>query len=120
MNTYIRWTVAAACLISALPASARENASPETKPLPPIHSSPPAKAPPPTASRGELLYENHCTGCHTSVAHVRADHRAKSVADVNAWVNRWAGELKLGWNKDDVTEVTQYLARRYYKFGQKS
>jgi hypothetical protein len=69
-----------------------------------------------TASRGELLYENHCTSCHTSIAHLRTDRRANSVAAVEAWVRRWSGELKLGWGDEEVQAVVRHLAQRYYKF----
>jgi mono/diheme cytochrome c family protein len=65
----------------------------------------PVRGAPPT--RGELLYDNHCTSCHTSIAHVRGNRRANSEAAV---------ELKLGWTEDEVTDVTQHLVNRYYKF----
>jgi hypothetical protein len=65
---------------------------------------------------GELLYENHCTGCHTSRAHLRDRRRATSVPAVKAWVRRWSSELKLGWTDGEIAEVTRHLVRRYYKF----
>jgi len=67
------------------------------------------------ASRGELLYENHCTVCHESGVHIRANRKAKSIADVRGWVERWSGELKLKWSREDIDDVTEFLARRYYK-----
>ena len=70
------------------------------------------------ATRGELLYENQCQGCHTSVLHVRTEHRAQSAADVAAWVRHWAGYNKLGWSEDDALDVTAYLLARYYRFPQ--
>ena len=62
--------------------------------------------------RRELLYENHCTGCHTSRAHLRDRRRATSVPAVKAWVRRWSSELKLGWTTGEIAEVTRHLVRR--------
>lgn len=68
-------------------------------------------------SRGELLYENHCTSCHASIVHIRENHNAKSMADLHGWVQRWADELKLNWSNEEIDDVAQYLAHRFYKFG---
>ena len=94
---------------------ARQDGAADKSPIPTGRNEAPAKAPV-TPTRGELLYQNHCTTCHTSVAHVRSNRRANSVPAVEAWVLRWSGELKLGWTEDEVTEVTQHLVQRYYKF----
>jgi mono/diheme cytochrome c family protein len=68
------------------------------------------------AERGQLLYENHCTGCHASTVHVRSQRKAKAPADVRAWILRWSGELKLAWKDDERADVYRYLNDRYYKF----
>jgi len=96
--TILHLLTATAIALTLAPAQAKEPASPVT------------------STRGELLYENHCTSCHTSTAHLRKDRRATSVAAVEVWVRRWSGELKLGWNDEDVQAVVRHLARRYYKF----
>ncbi len=67
-------------------------------------------------SRGQLLYENDCRGCHESVVHVREQRKASTPAAVEAWVRRWSGELRLGWGDDEVRAVSRYLGERYYKF----
>ncbi len=67
-------------------------------------------------SRGRMLYENHCTRCHTSVLHVRKNRRAVSLKVLEGWVRRWSGEEKLGWSEEEVVEVVDYLNRRYYQF----
>jgi len=67
------------------------------------------------ASRGELLYENHCTVCHDSTVHIRANRKAKSITDLRRWAARWSGELKLNWSSEEIDDVAEYLARRYYK-----
>ena len=66
--------------------------------------------------RGRLLYENHCQSCHASIVHIREQSKAKSPADLRAWIQRWAGELKLTWSADEQADVYQYLNNRHYKF----
>lgn len=73
-----------------------------------------------SAYRGELLYENHCTGCHESIVHIRDNRRAQSVADLRGWVARWSGELKLNWSGEEIDAVAEFLAKRFYKFGNKA
>ena len=70
----------------------------------------------PVPARGQLLYENHCMGCHVSVVHLRTDRRAKSLPEIRAWVMHWSGYLKLRWGKDEVEEVVNHLNRTFYKF----
>ncbi len=72
-------------------------------------------AAPPTGSRGEQLYENNCQVCHTSVVHVREKRRARTLKDLEYWVKRWSGELKLQWSADEINDVVDYLNQRYYK-----
>lgn len=66
--------------------------------------------------RGRLLYENHCQACHASTVHVREHRKAKSPAELRAYIQRWAGELKLPWTADEVDDVYQHLNNLYYKF----
>jgi len=84
----------------------------ETTPQPKPESQPVVPA---TGSRGQMLYEDHCQVCHTSVVHVRETHRARSLKDLEYRVRRWSGELKLPWSADEVNDVVDYLNRRYYK-----
>jgi len=76
----------------------------------------PVTVPAEAGSRGRMLYENHCTRCHTSVLHVRENRRAVSLKALEGVVRRWSGEEKLGWSVEEVGEVVDYLNRRYYKF----
>lgn len=66
------------------------------------------------ASRGKLLYENHCLGCHESVVHVRERRQVKSLTELQAQVARWSAYQNLRWNKEDVGEVVRYLNERHY------
>ena len=70
----------------------------------------------PKFSRGQLLYENHCTTCHASQIHIRSKRKSRSVEDVRGWVIHWERELKLNWNNVDMNDVSNFLAKRFYKF----
>lgn len=72
------------------------------------------------AERGRLLYENHCTVCHTSVVHVREQRKATSRDDLQAWIRRWQQQLDLQWGDTDVNDVMEYLNDRYYGFKSES
>ena len=71
-------------------------------------------------ARGSLLYENHCTVCHTSVVHVRENHKATTREELRSWVERWQKELGLPWTSVDVDDVVEFLNDRYYKLKSES
>lgn len=65
-------------------------------------------------SRGQLLFENHCTRCHTSVVHTRTPHRVNNLNDLSLWVKKWSDVSKLDWNEDEIRAVADYLNTKYY------
>jgi len=67
------------------------------------------------ADRGQLLYENHCKVCHTSVVHVREERKAATRKEIQTWIRRWQKELGLQWGEAEVDDVTEYLNNRYYR-----
>ena len=67
------------------------------------------------ATRGQLLYENHCMVCHTSVVHVREQRKASSREDIQAWIRRWQKELALNWEPGEIDDVAEFLNQRYYQ-----
>lgn len=69
-----------------------------------------------TPSRGQLLYENHCTSCHESVLQIRARHAVRSLPELRAQVGRWAANSRLPWGKEEIEEVVRYLNSRHYGF----
>jgi mono/diheme cytochrome c family protein len=93
-------------------------------PLPPevqdIPSAPnqPAEEPasPAVPSRGQLLYEDHCTTCHESTIHVRENRRTHSLTELRERVEGWAAYLTLHWSRDEVDEVVHHLNSQFYKF----
>jgi mono/diheme cytochrome c family protein len=67
-----------------------------------------------TKSRGQLLYENHCTRCHSSVAHTRTPRRVNNLDELAVWVKKWADLSKLNWSQEELHDVTDYLNAEYY------
>lgn len=68
--------------------------------------------------RGELLYANHCIGCHTVQVHWRDRRLAKDWKGLREQVVRWQAAASLDWSQGDITEVARYLNERYYHFPQ--
>lgn len=83
--------------------------------LPPPAPPAAAKARDAEVPRGQLLYENHCRGCHESVVHVRERRRAATLAALEGWVRHWADAQALGWAEQEIAEVTEFLNARYYR-----
>lgn len=103
-------------LIAASAPAAVGDTTPRDPVLPPANGKKNPDPPHPvTASRGELLYENHCQGCHASQLHIREDRRARSIDELRGWVTRWAEVQKLNWGDEEIGAVTDYLNRRYYR-----
>jgi len=97
-------------LVEAPPPPVVQEALPEQSEAPqkPIKSEVP--------TRGQLLYEDHCTACHESVVHVRETHRTHSLTGLREQVVNWAEYLHLHWGKEEVDDVVQHLNTHYYKF----
>ncbi len=67
-------------------------------------------------TRGQMLYENHCTSCHESMVYIRSKRKAKNYKEVANWVSQRADWLNLDWTIVEKQEVKQYLNERYYKY----
>ncbi len=67
-------------------------------------------------ARGAALYELRCGGCHSESVHGRAKRVATSFEDVRRWVNRWNATLALGWEAEEVDDVTLFLNATYYRY----
>lgn len=68
------------------------------------------------ASRGQTLYEAHCSACHDRSVHGRAVRTARTFEQVREQVVRWQREVGVAWQAEDVDAVTIYLNQRYYRF----
>ncbi len=76
----------------------------------------PLSLPAPPGTRGRMLYENHCLGCHESVLHVREKRTLRSLDELRAAVARWAREAKAPWGQEEDEEVVRHLNRTFYGF----
>ncbi len=70
----------------------------------------------PAPSRGELLYANHCVGCHNQKMHWRDQRQATDWDSLKALVAAWQAREKLAWTDDDVQEVARHLNETIYRF----
>lgn len=68
------------------------------------------------AERGRLLYELRCGQCHSESVHGRPQRDAKTFGEVLAYVLRWNSQLGIGWQKEEIDDVTQYVNDTYYGF----
>lgn len=66
--------------------------------------------------RGKALYENQCTGCHDDRVHTRDARRVQNRGDLQLYVSTWSYHAQLGWSREEIIEVTDYLDRVYYRF----
>lgn len=71
-------------------------------------------ASPPT--RGQLLYENHCSGCHDQQVHWRQNKLARDWNSLRAQVRRWQATAGLGWRNEEIDQVARYLNDTIYRF----
>lgn len=67
-------------------------------------------------TRGQLLYENHCTACHESSLHIRDRRKARDIAGINQWVTRWVSYQKLNWSIEEIQLVANYLNQQFYHY----
>ena len=70
------------------------------------------------ASRGQLLYDNHCIACHTTQMHWRDKKLVTDWASLKVQVRRWQGTAQLNWTEDDIDDVARFLNDAFYKLPQ--
>jgi len=75
-----------------------------------------AAAAEPDLSRGRLLYETHCIGCHDKQVHWREGRLAHDWPTLAAQVRRWQTNTGLGWSQDEIDDVARYLNTTIYRF----
>ena len=77
-----------------------------------------AATPPPTPTRGQLLYANHCVECHNTQMHWRAQRLARDWNSLKGQVRRFQDLARLDWNDDDIEAVARHLNDTIYRFPQ--
>ncbi len=73
----------------------------------------------PPATRGELLYDNHCGACHGQQMHWREKRAVTDWDSLRAMVRRWQGVAQLNWSDEEIDDVARHLNQRYYRFDEK-
>lgn len=73
-------------------------------------------APPESPSRGLLLYQTHCTSCHTKEMHWRDNRKATNWESLKAEVKRWQANASLQWSESDIAQVAAYLNDTIYHY----
>jgi mono/diheme cytochrome c family protein len=76
-----------------------------------VHAQSPA-----LASRGQLLYQNHCIACHATSVHWRDRRLVTDYGSLIAQVGRWEQNAGLGWSSEEILDVVQYLNTTIYRF----
>ena len=69
-------------------------------------------------TRAELLYDTHCTACHTMQVHWRDKRQAYDWDSLKFQVRRWQGNAGLAWTAADIAEVSAYLNETIYRYPQ--
>ena len=82
----------------------------------PLLAQLPAQPPEPQASRGALLYQTHCIGCHDRQIHWRDRKSATDWTSLSAQVRRWQANAGLEWTDEEIDEVVRYLNATIYRF----
>lgn len=57
-----------------------------------------------------------CKSCHEEWAHSRANHKAKSLADVRRRTAAWSTHGGLDWSSEEIDDVAEYLNVHFYHF----
>lgn len=65
--------------------------------------------------RGRLLYDTFCGHCHISGIHYRVGSRVRSREDIIRYVDVWQGEMRLGWSREEIDDVSAWLDWAHYR-----
>ncbi len=66
--------------------------------------------------RGKLLYETHCSACHTLKIHWRERKQATDWNSLKVQVRRWQASIGLSWTDEEITDAADYLNVIHYGF----
>jgi mono/diheme cytochrome c family protein len=66
-------------------------------------------------ARGKMLYDAHCSGCHTAEVHWRDKKLANDWSSLKAQVRRWQSNIGVDWSEEDVNDVARYLNANFYR-----
>ena len=113
----LQWPTALADTGMAVAALEGGSAAPEEA-IPAAEDVQGRRLPAPPASRGQMLYENHCTGCHESVLFVRQQRSVRDLDELRATIIRWLPEARVSWGDEEINDVATHLNRTFYGFAE--
>jgi hypothetical protein len=67
------------------------------------------------AEPAQVTHDTYCIACHDTSVYTRNDRLADDFDAVREQVDRWQGNISLGWSNEEIDEMTAWLARRYYR-----
>jgi hypothetical protein len=67
------------------------------------------------AADAHAMHEQNCVKCHGTEIYTRPDRKVTSYEGLGRQVRRCETALGLRWFDEDITEVTSYLNREYYR-----
>jgi cytochrome c5 len=76
---------------------------------------PPGSTVPPPPTRGQLLYDMHCSACHSSQIHWRDARGVRDWPGLVSQVHQWQERAKLQWSAEDIGEVARHLNDTIYR-----
>lgn len=62
------------------------------------------------------LFAQNCTKCHGTEVFTRPDRKITSYDGLDRQVRRCESALGLGWSDEQITAMTAYLNRDFYRF----
>ncbi len=68
------------------------------------------------ADKGETLYENNCTKCHSTEVFTRDDRGIKSLEGLKNRVKQCNNAVENKLSDDEIKSVADYLNKKFYKF----
>ncbi len=68
--------------------------------------------------RGRQLYENHCQACHSNLLHTPEARKINTLSALQRQVAAWGIHAGQDWGSEEVNDVTLYLDRMFYRFGE--
>ena len=68
------------------------------------------------SAAGKKLYDAHCSGCHNSSVHTRADRKITSLGALDQQLMGCSKGAHVELSDVDRANVEQYLNEQFYKF----
>jgi|ERR1043166_452779 mono/diheme cytochrome c family protein len=76
----------------------------------------PAGAEGPDAARGRVLYNQHCSACHTPGIHGRTTGLPITRAELRMLVDTFRRQAGLGWTREEIDDMVEHLNTMVYRF----